>query len=194
MDNWYNLYPIVMDELSSSSSSSSSSSDSDSDEGFWDPILYPTYRSLPNPVQPQSQQPPQPPQPVPLGPPGPPGPPEPSPSQTYDFTNIFRTYNETMTFLVDRINTAARIYNGLGNIGGNDDLAIPAVPGIRTRIPDHKPVILDNYIFPVNEKSLKIVEQMKSNIEKYSGAYDSIYKLKNEFNSFKEEYQKLNNN
>jgi len=176
-----NLYNRIL--YSEPSSSSSSDLSSSTDEFFWDPILYPSYIY---PIEPVVK-----PDPVP----------EPvKEDNTIDLSQLFKVYNETMTMMSTNLKAMEKIYRLLNNIGENipdsdfesiGETRSNLVPKIKSSIDQFKPIILDSYIFRIDESTKNMVATMNNNVVKYNKAYNEIIGINKNFKEYSDLYTKL---
>ena len=155
-------YSLMNPSLYDISSSSTESSSSSSDEYYFGPYFFPLY--MPYEQKPLDQL------PIVVD----------NGNKFYDLKNAFNYYNNTMVYLRNQLIKAVKTYKEFDI----DTDSIVIVP--------HKSIVLDDYKFPISQKTLDFVELLKSNLLDEKKKLDEVIGYERKyFSSFNRDIDKL---
>lgn len=116
----------------------------------------------------------------------------------FDLKDTFNSYNESMNTVTNNINKAINIYGGYHDdneakkYSGNEGLY--SIPKVNTTPIKFKPIVLNSYLFPVEQETADMVNNMNNTIKIYDNKYKEILQYHNKYLSqSKIKYTELKN-
>jgi len=117
----------------------------------------------------------------------------------FDLKDTFNDYNESMTTLTNNINKTINIYGGYRDDNKakmyNDYKDLYNIPKVNiTLLKKFTPIILNSYLFPIEQEIADIVNNMNQTIKIYDNKYKEMLQYHNKYLEHSgETFKKLDN-